>query len=178
MSINRQLSRQHTENEQAQSQTPNQNGAPSTSPPKMNPFGKPPRNVQLSMEYEDDDQEENHSQQYFDDPNVVPDNQRHSTLPTNPYDKAGAPGLATNFVDINCDCVKHIRTSRCDLPFQSFASCHNAVLQATMKRNAPPMFFQCEGHYARMMICMQKIGLEHQSLVERPEVDTVYVRGL
>ena len=99
----------------------------------------------------------------------------NTPLPSNPYDQTGPPGLSTNFVDVDCTCVKHIRQSKCDLPFQSFASCHNAVLQSTMKRNLPPMFFQCEGHYARMMMCIENAGLKAK-LVEDPKTDTVFVR--
>jgi len=154
---------------------------PSEQPQKqINPFGKPPRNVQLAIEFDNCDQDPSSpsKQQYTNDQNLVSDNSPNTTIPTNPYDKNGAPGLATNFVDINCKCVSHIRSSRCDLPFQSFANCHNAVLRATMKRNVPPMFFQCEGHYARMMMCMQKSGLSSKNFVEKPNIDTVYVRGL
>lgn len=77
----------------------------------------------------------------------------------NPYDEDGAPGLATSYIDINCDCVKHIRKSRCDLMFQSFASCHNAVIRSMHRQRQKPMFFQCQGAYSRMNMCFQQNGL-------------------
>lgn len=126
-----------------------------------NPFGKPPV----------------YAGGLNKDPYERPPTEPNTPLPPNPYDKSGPPGLSTNFVDINCACVKNIRSSKCDLPFQSFASCHNAVLTATMKRNMPPMFFQCEGQYARMMMCIQSAGLKGD-LIDDPSVDKVFVRGL
>jgi hypothetical protein len=104
-------------------------------------------------------------------------NQQGGTI-SNPYDKNGPPGLATNFIDIDCPCVLHIRKSKCDLAFQSFANCHNAVLRDTMKRNKPPMFFQCDGSYSRMMMCVNKAGLGSKDLVKDPESKTVFVRGV
>lgn len=82
----------------------------------------------------------------------------------NPYNN---PVLASNLIDLDCDCVQDIKTSVCGRHFASFAQCHNRVLLLAMRGREAPDLRKCMSAYKRMNTCLTKIGLHDTKLIEK-----------
>ncbi len=89
-------------------------------------------------------------------PSVLPD-QFPSLLPA-----------MTQLMDIDCDCVAHIRKSPCEQALLSAATCHNRVLRTAWRRRVEPDPFECARIFVKLENCMQKYDIPAENPNQKP----------
>jgi hypothetical protein len=69
-------------------------------------------------------------------------------------------------MDIDCDCVAHIRQSLCEQTLLSAATCHNRVLKTAWRRRQEPDVTQCARIFVKLEQCLDK----HNIPFENPDL--------
>jgi len=74
-------------------------------------------------------------------------------------------------MDINCDCVDHIRDGPCGPTLLSAVTCHNRVVKKALRWNAPHDPLACAGVFGKLQKCLERYDIPYENPALKKKID-------